>query len=127
MVKILISFKLLAWFFIMLSSFFLLFNSNLFKNESIINNNVKINNTLLINKLNKIHYISYKNNEEKKLWADDLIHSLKIYEDSEQVDILIDSIEKFKNNISNNRLDIMISVVNVTSNSNFLYNKGESK
>jgi len=127
MVKILLSFKLLAWFFIMLSSFFLLFNSNLFKNESIINNNVKINNTLLINKLNKIHYISYKNNEERNIWADDLIDSLKLYDDSEKVKLLIDSIENFKNNQSSNRIDIMMSVINVTTNSNFLYSKGENK
>jgi hypothetical protein len=127
MVKILLSIKLLAWLFIMLSSFYLLFNSNVFKNEPITNNNVKINNTLLINKLNKIHYISYKNSEERNIWADDLIDSLKLYDDSEKVKLLIDSIENFKNNQSSNRIDIMLSVINVTTNSNFLYSKGEIK
>jgi len=127
MISTLFNFKLLAWLTILSISVFSLNSFNIFKNDIKNTEKYSIDNKFLINKLNKIHYISYKNNEEKKLWADDLIHSLKIYEDSEQVDILIDSIEKFKNNISNNRLDIMISVVNVTSNSNFLYNKGESK
>lgn len=127
MISTLFNFKLIAWFIILSISVFSIKSFNIFKNDIKNTEKYSIDNTFLINKLNKIHYISYKNNEEKKLWADDLIHSLKIYEDSEQVDLLIDSIEKFKNNISNNRLDVMISVVNVTSNSNFLYYKGESK
>lgn len=127
MVKILLSFKLLAWLFILLSSFYLIFNYNIFKNESIITNNDKINNTFLINKINKIHYISYKNKEERNIWADDLIDSLKLYDDSKKVRLLIDSIENFKNNQSSNRIDIMLSVINVTTNSNFLYDKGGSK
>jgi len=124
MIKILFSYKLLAWLSFVLISALFIFNSNIFKNEIKINKNYNIDNKLLINKINNIHNISYKNNEEKNIWADDLINSLKRYDNSKQVGLLIDSIEQFKNNNSNNRLDIMLSIINVTSNSNFLYNKG---
>jgi len=124
MIKIFFSYKLLAWLSFVLISALFIFNSNIFKNEIKINKNYNIDNKLLINKINNIHNISYKNNEEKNIWADDLINSLKRYDNSKQVGLLIDSIEQFKNNNSNNRLDIMLSIINVTSNSNFLYNKG---
>lgn len=124
MIKLLFNIKLLAWLLIMLFSALFIFNSNIFKNENKNNKNYNIDNKLLINKINNIHNISYKNNEEKNIWADDLINSLKRYDNSKQVGLLIDSIEQFKNNNSNNRLDIMLSIINVTSNSNFLYNKG---
>jgi hypothetical protein len=124
MIKILFSFKLLAWLLFVLISVLFIFNSNIFKNELYSNENYNIDNKLLINKINNIHHISYKNKEERNIWADDIINSLKIYDGSKQVSLLIDSIEKFKNNESNNRLEIMLSIINVTSNSNFLYNKG---
>ena len=124
MIKILFSYKLLAWLSFVLISVLFIFNSNIFKNELYTNEKYNIDNKLLINKINNIHHISYKNKEERKIWADDIINSLKIYDDTKQVILLIDSIEKFKNNESNNRLEIMLSIINVTSNSNFLYNKG---
>lgn len=132
MIRLLYDIRTFFWLILSIFFFILLSNSQFFNNNGFANNKVKISNYDIINKINEIYPISYLTYDEKKVWVDNTIKYIDSYKnnylsnsDINNFNILVNNLINFKNNNSEDRNLIMLSVINVKNSTNFLYKKGE--
>jgi hypothetical protein len=132
MIRLLYDIRIFFWLILSIFFFILLSNSQFFNNKGFANSEVKISNYDIINKINEIYPISYLTYDEKKVWVDNTIKYIDSYKnnylsnsDINNFNILVNNLINFKNNNSEDRNLIMLSIINVKNSTNFLYKKGE--